>query len=286
MPQNGAMDLFGDYRRELAERDLAPTTRQMYATVLRAYEGWLDGREPTPATLQTFLSEKRQGGFKASSVAMYAVVLKGFHSHWGQDTRRVKVRQVKGLPRYWDSGDIERLLAEATRPVPGQPAAVRERNYAIVLTLALGALRRSELTGLRVGDLDFRRRLLRVLGKGQKERVIPLAQRLMSPLWAQCQGKKAGDRVFPVTPATVYSIVTGLARRVGLEGFAPHQLRHWAATAALERGADVRSVQEFLGHADLRTTAAYLAISGARLRGVVDLLEGQVQPVVVPPIPR
>lgn len=130
-----------------------------------------------------------------------------------------------------------------------------------------------EVLGLRVGDLDFRRRTIRAVGKGEKQRVIPMSQRLFLPLWDMCQGKRVSDRLFHVSPRRLYEAVAKLAKAVGLEGFHPHSLRHSFATRLLEKGANVREVQELLGHSSLETTAVYLTVSNAHLRRAIDLLE-------------
>lgn len=272
IPHNGGVDWFHAYLHDLRERDLAPATRARYSQVVGSYREWLQGEEPTPANARAFLAALRDRGYRPKSVCLYYAALRTVFGFLGAPFQ-VKLRKPKTMPPYWDPGDIERLIAQAERGLPGHSAEVRGRNTAAILLMAYAGLRRGEVLGLRVGDVDFRRRTIRVLGKGQKERVVPMAERVVVPLWEVCRGKGAGDRVFRLSPGKLHQAVTKLARAAGLEGFHCHSLRHSFATRLLEQGANVREVQQLLGHESLETTAVYLAVSGAHLRRAVDLLD-------------
>jgi len=90
---------------------------------------------------------------------------------------------------------------------------------------------------LRVVDVDFRGRTLKVTGKGRKNRVIPMTQRLLVALWEMCQGKAASESVFGLSATSIYKRVTALARKAGLEGLHPHSLRHSFGTQLVSKGA-------------------------------------------------
>jgi len=133
------------------------------------------------------------------------------------------------LPPYYDCGDIETLITQAERGLYHQTKQHKQCNKALVLVLTYTEMRRSEILRLSVDDVDFNRRTVLVRqGKGGKDRVIPMAERIVIPLREQCTGKLAQDRVFPgLNDASVWRIVTSLARACGLEGFHPHSLRHF-----------------------------------------------------------
>ncbi len=136
---------------------------------------------------------------------------------------------------------------------------------------------------LLVGDVDFNRRTILIRqGKGNKDRVIPMAERIIAPLREQCTGKLAQDKVFPhINASGVWRVVTRLAKACGLHGFHPHSLRHYFATQLIERGANLRDIQMLLGHESLETTSVYLDVSAQHLREAVELLD-----IVLPPAYR
>jgi integrase/recombinase XerC len=172
---------------------------------------------------------------------------------------------------------IDRMLAGlSARSADGDAIAVRD--LAIVELLYASALRVSEVVGLELNDLDLGRLTVRVTGKGSKERVVPFgvpAQRaiidyqrhrhelLVEPtnaVFLGARGKRIGTR-------TVYELIAGLLAEIPGSGpSGPHTLRHTAATHLLDGGADLRSVQEMLGHASLGTTQLYTHVSAERLK--------------------
>lgn len=185
----------------------------------------------------------------------------------------------KRLPRVLTEhqlGEIFDVLTHAA--ATGEPLALRDR--AIVELLYSSALRVGELCGVEMGAVDFTERTLRVLGKGDRERVVPmggpahkaLSEYLESGRDALLAGKTS-QRVFvnsrggPLGPRTVYQLIaTVLEPYPGSGPSGPHTLRHSAATHLLDHGADLRSVQEYLGHQSLATTELYTHVSIERLR--------------------
>jgi integrase/recombinase XerD len=174
--------------------------------------------------------------------------------------------------------------------VPGDDPRAR-RDRAILETLYAAGLRISELVGLELGDLDLRDGIVRVLGKGNKERVVPVGRTAQAALddylrhgrpelerRVSTRTKRAGDAVFlnarggRLTRQGAWLIVRAAGDRAGLGGrLFPHVLRHSCATHMLDHGADIRVVQELLGHASLSTTQVYTRVSPERLRAVYDL---------------
>jgi integrase/recombinase XerC len=188
-------------------------------------------------------------------------------------------RQPKSLPR---AVPIDELFALLETPDLRTPAGLRDR--AILEVLYGGGLRVSELCGLSIGDWDASENVVRVLGKGRKERIVPLGEKAAAALRAYgdrreelARGRPAGNALFlnhlggRLTPRGVqkrldqHVVACALARRVS-----PHALRHSFATHLLAGGADLRSIQMLLGHAGLATTQRYTAVSFEALQAVYD----------------
>ncbi len=181
------------------------------------------------------------------------------------------------LPRVLDVGEIERLLAGV--PVDGPLA---ERDLALFELLYGCGLRATEIVTLRVADVDLEGGLVRCLGKGDKERVVPLGEIAVEYIQAyidRVRGKLAGGQrseyLFltvqgrPMSRVMFWKIIKKHAARAGIaKPITPHMLRHSFATHLLERGADLRSLQEMLGHASIATTQVYTHVSRDHLREV------------------
>ena len=241
------------YLVDLSERPVAPRTLARRASALRRYFGWL----------------VRTGALATDPTA-------GLHAPRG--TGR--------LPKVLHDEQLHRLLE------PGGPTAVGEleadpvarafaqRDQAIVEVLYGSGLRVSELCSLRLGDLDLAEGRATVWGKGSKQRMVPLSDPSVAALrtWLADgrstvpRGTEVGDLVFvnrrgnPLTPRDVRRVID----RRSPEPTHPHALRHTFATHLLDGGADLRSVQELLGHQDLATTQIYTHVSRERLRDVFD----------------
>ncbi len=189
-------------------------------------------------------------------------------------------RPDRHLPRVLTRAQVGELLAGlAARAADADPVAVRD--VAIVELLYASALRVSELVGIRPADVDLDRRTVRVLGKGGRERVVPFGGPAAAALDRYRAGARAellGDRPDPGTlflgarggalrTRTVYQVVAALlADLPGPGPSGPHTFRHTAATHLFDGGADLRAVQELLGHASLATTQIYTHVSADRLR--------------------
>ena len=177
-------------------------------------------------------------------------------------------RLPENLPRALAFGDLIRLLEEG----PGERHAQRDR---LMLELLYGSgLRVSEAAALDWEDLELEERWLRVLGKGEKGRMVPFGRPVRDLLaaWGPDPKGRQGP-LFPgergaqrITPRTIHRLVVQAARRVGLTGVTPHTLRHSFATHLLERGASLRVVQELLGHESLLTTQRYLEITTEQMK--------------------
>jgi integrase/recombinase XerD len=190
-----------------------------------------------------------------------------------------KVR--KSLPTYLRMEEIDRLLAQ---PDLGTPQGVRDR--AIIELLYSTGMRVSELVGLRASDMDMRTGCLRCIGKGDKERVIPVGRRALAAVQEYLESARPlllsaknpaqpTQQLFinrlarPLSRVAIWRILTAYGRRAGIRTqLSPHKLRHSFATHLLERGADLRSVQLMLGHADISTTQIYTHVIEERLKQI------------------
>jgi len=182
------------------------------------------------------------------------------------------------MPTVLDQGQAHQVLEFAARH-DGSPLAVRD--HAVLEVLYGTAIRVSEICGLDVDDVNDANRTLRVLGKGDKERTVPYgvpAGRALEA-WLGARGELAtgsepalfvGERGARIDPRVVRSVVRRVTDAAGVPAVAPHAMRHSAATHVLEGGADLRSVQELLGHANLATTQRYTHVSVERLRSTFE----------------
>lgn len=185
-------------------------------------------------------------------------------------------KRPKRLPTVLSQQEVGRLIDSADGLF----------HYAILMTLYSTGLRRAELCQLRVSDIDSPRMVIHVhKGKGNRDRDVPLSPKLLETLRAYWRWKKPQTWLFPsrgqadaetpITVKTVYFAVRQAAKRAGLQKrISPHTLRHSWATHLLENGADLRTIQILLGHADLEHTTVYLHMSQRHLQAVPNPIEG------------
>jgi integrase/recombinase XerC len=243
--------------------------------------------------LRDWLWRGSGNGLAKSTLGRHAAAARGF-TKWlvasgaaptDAGARLKAPRPDQHLPRVLTRGQIDGILdGLAAAAQTGDPIAARD--LAIVELLYASAIRVSELTGLRADDIDRARLTLRVLGKGNKERVVPFGQpaaRALDDYLARARplilGNRADPRALdpgrlflgarggPISTRSVYELVASLLIELPGSGpSGPHALRHTAATHLLDGGADLRAVQEILGHASLATTQLYTHVSAERLK--------------------
>ncbi len=184
------------------------------------------------------------------------------------------------LPQVLSLKEVESLL---TAPDPHKPLGNRDRSL-LEMLYATG-MRVSEVIGLHVADLDMQQGLVRCMGKGEKERVVPVGDQALEAVHAyllhsrpvllgqtNCRLLFVNRRGRPLTRQTVWKLVKQYARQAGLkEEITPHTLRHSFATHLLENGADLRAVQEMLGHTDIVTTQIYTHLTRKALKNIYNL---------------
>ncbi|WP_246336460.1 site-specific tyrosine recombinase XerD [Flexivirga oryzae] len=280
------------------ERGASPHTLRAYERDLRRYAEHLAGRgidtadRVTEGDITDFLATLREGDadhqpLAASSAARTMVAVRGFHRFLTlEGDARIDAaaavsppKPPRRLPKAIPLDQVERLLAAAS--VGDTPASLRDRAL-LELLYGIGA-RVSEAVSLDVDDLDFESATVRVLGKGGKERVLPLGRYAAEALTAYLtRARPALATKGTGTPAiflnqrggrlsrqSAWNIIQAAAARADLPGhLSPHTLRHSFATHLLDGGADVRVVQELLGHASVTTTQIYTMVTVQQLREV------------------
>jgi len=286
--------LLGDYERHLlAERDLTTHTVRAYVAdveslLLHTQALGRDGlSELDVRTLRSWLAGQQRRGLARSTIARRATAARVFTA-WAQRTGRAEsdVGALLGSPKPHRPlppalrHDEVRGLLDAVAEAALDGSAVGLRDVAIVELLYATGIRVGELVSLDVDDLDPERRVVRVLGKGRKERTVPYGRPAEQALSAwTVRGRPTlaapgsgpalflGVRGGRLDQRAVRRVVHTRIREVpGAPDIGPHGLRHTAATHLLEGGADLRSVQELLGHASLATTQVYTHVSADRLR--------------------
>src|SRR5215212_11185434 len=271
----------------LAAARLAPRTVEAYRRDLSTLAVWL--RKPLSAAtteeLERWIAELRGAGLSPATIARRIASVRSLFRHLvligavaeNPAAELELPRRIRRLPRTLSAGEAERLVEAAAGTTP---RALRDR--ALVELLYGAGLRVSEAVGLQKSSVDLDARLVRCLGKGSKERVVPIGREAAQALRRYLsRGRPYLDvRHRPelflnakgggLTRAGVFLILRRLAEKAGLEPerVHPHLLRHSFATHLLEGGADLRSVQEMLGHADLATTELYTQVSDRRRREV------------------
>ena len=238
------------------------------------------------AVLRSWLASATAAGLSRSTIARRSASARAFtawcHRRGLSATdpghRLVSPRVGNRLPTVLDQAQAMQVLEHAGRH-DGSPRAIRD---AAILEILYGtAIRVSELCGLDVDDVDEGNRTLRVVGKGDKERVVPYGVPAQNALdaWLRVRADVAlpsvhalfvGERGFRIDSRVVRSVVKKATDAAGVPAVAPHAMRHSAATHVLEGGADLRSVQELLGHANLATTQRYTHVSVERLRSTFE----------------
>jgi integrase/recombinase XerD len=274
------------------ERGRAANTLVAYRRDLTGYARWLDDQHVTLATVSTADLDRYVARCRVdhapASVARRLAALRMLHRFLVEEGRRADdptadldgVQVPAGIPHPLTEVQVEALL-EAVTGV--DPLARRDRAL-LELLYATGA-RISEATGLSLGDLDLGDRLVRLFGKGAKERIVPIGRAAVTAIeeWMEPDGRprlepdrwrRRGDaealflnqRGSRLTRQSAWAVVGRYGRLAGIPGtLSPHVLRHSCATHLLDRGADLRIVQEMLGHASISTTQVYTKVSQERL---------------------
>ena len=272
------------------ERRLSPNTCSAYGTDLQQFQKCLTGLVPPPALsnitrnhVRAFLGSLASAGMSRRSIARKLASLRSFFTYLCRNghLQRNPAREVtapkleKHLPSHLSKEDADRLVH-----APASDTLLGIRDRAVLELFYSSGIRLSELVGLTRETLDLSGSQARVLGKGDKERIVPIGREAVAALKrylarrSELMGPSADDtgRIFltrtgsPLTPAGIQDIVRRHLRATTGSSHGPHILRHTFATHLLDAGADLNAVREMLGHASLSTTQVYTHVSVERLK--------------------
>ncbi len=264
-----------------AERGLAHNTIEAYRRDLDAYFHFLDGREPQGDLVDLYLKELTNSGTATRTVLRRLAAIRGYHrfavlegiSDTDPTLNVEPPRRPDPTPKALTVEETFRLIE-----TPRVETVAGRRDRAILETLYATGCRVSELVGLNLSDLDLEDGIAVLTGKGSKQRMVPVGSAAISAIneWLRDRIEliiPGLDAVFTslrgnrLTRQAVFEMVKTTADKAGLSqsGVSPHILRHSAATHMLEGGADLRTVQEILGHASLGTTQVYTRITASHL---------------------
>ncbi|HVO59034.1 MAG TPA: site-specific tyrosine recombinase XerD [Dongiaceae bacterium] len=275
------------------EKGLSPNTLSAYRRDLSKFEDFAKKRKLALTSVKRddlvdFLATLYRQKLESKTVARHLVTLRNFFRHAQiQDlvaddpTAHLESPKIRrSLPGYLRLDEVEKLLE-----LPDQTTPLGLRDRAMLEVLYSTGLRVSELTSLRVPDLDTKVGCVRCVGKGDKERIVPVGRKALSiverylregrPELARAARTSPGLFLFVnrrggrISRVGVWKILSSYGRRAGLRiPLTPHMLRHSFATHLLERGADLRSVQLMLGHSDISTTQIYTHVVEERLKQI------------------
>jgi len=268
---------------------LASTSLASYRRDVTAWAAWLEQRASSLLAAQrgdveAFLAAQYAARAKATSIARRLSAIRRFYGLQLQQgvlgadpTLRVRAPKLpRRLPKNLTEAQVEALLA-----APDTSSTLGLRDRAMLETLYATGLRVSELTGLTLAQVSLDMGVVRVLGKGSKERLVPLGEeaidwlkRYLRSARAELAGEGKSDAMFltarrgPMTRQAFWTLVKRYATRAGIarDRLSPHVLRHAFATHLLNHGADLRVVQLLLGHADITTTTIYTHVARERLK--------------------
>jgi len=263
------------YFDELAIQDISSKYRHQSIQRLRAFLDFL-GDEPASAhAAKKFIASLRDKGYKPATIEAYYHAIKPFLEFIGIPFK-LKLRKPRRLPGYHSTEQLNSIL-EVIASRRDRWAKLKERDALIILMLAFTGVRRSELLNLRPSDIVGG--FIRIRGgKGDKDRVIPVADDLTTPLPRYVKNEHINPRanLFSIHARQLCNIVKKYALAAGVDDLSPHGLRHYFATTLVERGAQIRAVQELLGHSNISTTAIYLDLIPSHLKSTIALLNKSI----------
>jgi integrase/recombinase XerD len=286
-PLSGPARAFLDFCR--VEKGLAANSISSYRTDLKRLTLALSVREADASAeqLTSYVQSLYNAGMSARSIARHIATLRSFYAFLMREGTIAKdpaelltpPRQWSTLPKYLNREEVERLIAA---PPDSKPTGLRDR--AMLELLYATGLRVTELCLLELSGVERQLGVLRVLGKGNKHRMVPFGEsagEAMDRYLRDGRGKLLRGRGSPhvfitarggaMTRQAFWSLLKGYGRKAGITArLTPHVVRHSFATHLVEGGADLRSVQVMLGHADISTTQVYTHVARRRLREVID----------------
>jgi integrase/recombinase XerD len=287
-PQSGHAQSFLDFCR--VEKGLSANSLGSYLIDLQRFSSGISPLQPDGATAQDlgrYVESLYSAGLSARSIARHMTTLRNFYSFLTREGEisadpsefLIAPKQWSNLPKYLNRQEIDRLLAT---PDAAKPTGIRDR--AMLELLYATGLRVTELCRLELNNVEKDSGVLRVTGKGNKQRLVPfgesageaVAQYLNQGRPGMLKGRASRflfvtARGGAMTRQGFWKLLVGYGKKAGIfRDLTPHVMRHSFATHLVEGGADLRSVQIMLGHADISTTQVYTHVARRRLREIVD----------------
>ena len=264
------------------EKGLSNNTVSSYRNDIKSFLLWIDKNSSNPLSINdsdanNYISKLFRDGLKSSSVNRKISSIKSFYTFLQKKKIIMKSpiadivmpKQEKYLPVSMSEEEVERLLNS-----PDLNIQIERRDKAMIEVLYATGIRISELTNLKLTDLDVNRSVLKVFGKGSKERLVPFGEKAAESINLYLKDRKdlkskeifLSNRGTKISRGAFWQRIKIYIKRANLKiSISPHTLRHAFATHLLNRGADLRSVQILLGHSDLSTTQIYTHIAKQRL---------------------
>jgi len=271
------------------ERGLAKNSLESYARDLQRFDSWCDknGLELIRVDrkiLREWLTDLSVEGLAATSRRRMISSLKGFFRFLQMDGHidRNPAEEIdspqKGtyLPKFLNRDEMELLLAQ-----PDTATEIGSRDRALLELMYACGLRVSEAVSLKIGDVDMDSGVLTCIGKGSKTRKIPIGRAAVDWIRQYLANRSKANNLQahelfvsasgrPLNRQAIFNVVKAYAKKAGIKDVSPHTLRHSFATHLIQNQADIRSVQQMLGHADISTTQIYTHITDSHLRGVYE----------------
>jgi integrase/recombinase XerD len=271
------------------EKGLASNTLEAYSSDLQAFAacGNFAAGLPGLEDLRRYLDSMYREGLGSRSIARHLATLRNFYRYLALNCkiemdpteRLVSPKQWQTIPKLMNREQIDALLA-----APDAAKSTGMRDRAMLELLYATGLRVSELCAVRITDLQFEAGVLRTIGKGNKQRITPVGKSALAAVRSYLEGARPEllrGRPSPflfvtarggrMTRQAFWKLLAAHGKKAGIfHGLTPHVIRHSFATHLLEGGADLRSVQTMLGHADISTTQIYTHVMRSRLRETID----------------
>jgi len=296
MPKHDLNEALHDFDTFLrVEKNLSEKTRKAYQYDLRRFSDWLvTVQKRTPALEDIAVADIRaylqklqiDHGYKATTLSRVIASIRVFFEYCVRSERLEaspavhfhNPKKPKKLPIFLVEGELKKMLE-----VPDQSDTRGVRDFALITTFAFTGLRLQELVNLNLDDVDFERRTLRVFGKGAKERIVPMNDKVFEAmnrylavrLFAESDAVFLNKRQGRLSPRGIQKIIRDYSIRAGIlkRRISPHKLRHTFATLLHHHGVDVLEIQSLLGHASVTSTQIYTHTSSSKLAGAVHRLD-------------
>ncbi|RKX49707.1 MAG: recombinase XerC [Thermotogae bacterium] len=263
------MDVIEEFKTYLELEGKSPQTVRMYTYYVDRF--LKDTKTPNYRSALRFLAKLKQSGYSNKSLNLVVQALKAYFRFEGLDEEAERLKSPKvprSLPKSLTKEDVKKLI----KAVP----PTRKRDRLIILLLYGTGLRVSEVCNLKIEDIDFKRGILIVKGgKGAKDRVVPIPDFLLKEIEDYLKTREDGSEYLfvevrrekkdRISPKTVWYLLKKYGEKAGIR-VTPHMLRHSFATHMLEKGVDIRVIQEILGHSNLSTTQIYTKVTVEHLK--------------------